>query len=547
MFLPPVRSLFLSAIIIMRLGELYSQTLVINEINASNQNGLYDDFFEFDDWVEIHNGGGITNLAGYYLSDDLDSLDKWMFPVSNPGITTILPGGHVLIWCDKDPEQGEDHADFKLSGEGETVFLVEPDGSTIVDSITYGLQQEDISFGRSCDGCLDWTYFNVPTPDAPNNDTQLPAAVLYINEFQNENQNTLFDEQGDFDAWVEIFNPNDFQVNLAGYSFTLNGAESIVTANQPWLTTVGADGFIVFWLDGDSDAGGNHLAIQPDAGNVELTLLAQDGSAVNSLSWNGALEVDFSYGRELDGSPNWIAFESPTPRVTNALQIIPSAPIVLNEVMNNNGSVFSDEASEWEDWVEVHNHGQVAVDIAGYYFTDRLDAPQKWMVPIGIPDSTVIEPGGFMVLFADEDSEQGWNHMNFKLNGMGEHLALRTPDGFTVSDSLWVPALEVDLSWGRAYDNQLPWVVFEAPTPDASNGTTEIFGNLANPAFSAPYPNPVSENSQVHFSMAGSLFSLAGQPCSKWGSAGWVELNQAAGIYIVVFESGHGQPLIIIK
>ena len=40
--------MFLGAIALMSLGVLYSQTLVINEINASNQNGLYDDFFELN-------------------------------------------------------------------------------------------------------------------------------------------------------------------------------------------------------------------------------------------------------------------------------------------------------------------------------------------------------------------------------------------------------------------------------------------------------------------------------------------------------------------
>ena len=37
----------------------------INELMASNQEAVYDDFFEFDDWVEIYHEGGVLNLAGY--------------------------------------------------------------------------------------------------------------------------------------------------------------------------------------------------------------------------------------------------------------------------------------------------------------------------------------------------------------------------------------------------------------------------------------------------------------------------------------------------
>ena len=96
---------------------------------------------------------------------------------------------------------------------------------------------------------------------------------------------------------------------------------------------------------------------------------------------------------------------------------------------------------EHEDWIELYNAGDVAVDIAGYYVSDRIDNPQKWMVPVGVPDSTVIPSGGFVLLYADDDDDQGWNHMNFKLNNEGEHAALRSPDGFTVLDSLDIPLL----------------------------------------------------------------------------------------------------------
>ena len=49
---------------------------------ASNNVAVYDDFFEFDDWVEIYHEGGVLNLAGYYLSDREDNLTKWQIPVN---------------------------------------------------------------------------------------------------------------------------------------------------------------------------------------------------------------------------------------------------------------------------------------------------------------------------------------------------------------------------------------------------------------------------------------------------------------------------------
>ena len=526
------------------IGPVYSQNLLINELQASNNNVVYDDFFEFDDWVEIYNQGGLFNLAGLYLSDDLDSLDKWKFPDTNPGLTTILPGGHLLIWCDKDPEQGEDHADFSLSGDGETVYLVDSDGTSILDSVAFGQQQTDVSYGRSCDGCEDWVYFNVPTPAATNVSADLPDYLVYINELQLGNETTLFDEAGDFDAWIEIFNPNDFQVNLAGYEFSLDSEAYTIVNSQPWLTTIEPNGFLVLWLDGESDQGANHLEITCPLGGCSIGISGSDGSTIDAAEWDSSVSLNASYGRALDGSPNWIEFTTPTPRVTNSLQIIPGGPIVINEVLSWNINDIQDNAFENEDWIELHNPSASAVDIAGYFLSDRLDNPQKWMVPVGVPDSTVIAPGGFVILYADDGESQGWNHMNFKFNNAGEHAALRTPDGFTVLDSLYIPSLPFDVSWGRTFDAQLPWIDFSTTTPNASNGTMGI-GFQPSESLWLPYPNPAKPGATMSFLESGMLFDATGRIVFAWSSPGTFKLPSAQGVYILHLASGRSVRVVV--
>ena len=121
------------------IGQTY-----INELMASNQLSSFDDFFESDDWVELYHEGGVLNLEGHFLSDRLDSLTKWQFPSTNAGLTTILPNGFLLVWLDNDSIQGENHAEFKLSPDGEGIYLTAPDGVTILDSLTFPPQQTDI-------------------------------------------------------------------------------------------------------------------------------------------------------------------------------------------------------------------------------------------------------------------------------------------------------------------------------------------------------------------------------------------------------------------
>lgn len=516
------------------------QNIQINEILAANASLDYDDFFQYEDWVELYNGGGIQDLAGYYLTDDPDSLDKWIFPLDDPGLTTILPNGHIRIWCDKDEQQGSDHANFKLSGEGETVYFVGTDGMTIIDSVSFGIQQDNISFGATCDGCAEWQYFNSPTPDAPNAETILSPSLLYINEIQVANTSTVADEMNEFDAWVELFNPNDDQVNLAGYTLQINGVSHTFENIEPWLTTIPSNGFQIFWFDNEVEQGSNHVALSPSEGGT-LNLIGNDGTLIDSAEWNDNLAEDQSWGREQDGSLNWTVFDFPTARATNALQIIQPGSLVINEVQSDNFITYADNTGEYDDWIEIYNFGNTPIDIANYYLTDRLDQPQKWLIPSCNCDSTIIPPSGFVMIFADEDGSQGWNHANFKVSSNGESLALRSPDGFTIADAIDVPALSLGKSFGRSYDAGLPWIAFNLPTPNASNGTGNGLGTNPILNWKEPYPNPIRNGQLLQAASAGRIFNANGQQVMHWSSirSEGIEMNLPAGIYFIQWTDAH--------
>ncbi|MDP7246295.1 MAG: CotH kinase family protein [Planctomycetota bacterium] len=137
----------------------------LNEFLAKNSTTNPDPSGDFDDWVEILNrNNSPINLDGVFLSDDPTNLSKWPFPAG----TILQPGETILVWCDEDASQGSLHANFKLSGSGEEIFLVDVDGVTILDSITYGPQSDDISTGRLFDGNSLWATFIAPTPGVSN-------------------------------------------------------------------------------------------------------------------------------------------------------------------------------------------------------------------------------------------------------------------------------------------------------------------------------------------------------------------------------------------
>ena len=143
--------------------------LVINEFMASNNNSSQDPEGQYDDWIEIYNTGVDTvDIGSMYLTDNLSNPVKWQIPVTDPALTTIEPGGHLLIWADGDNSDPGLHANFKLDANGEEIGLFNSDGISMIDSVVFGEQTGDISYGRYPDGTNNWRFFGSPSPAAEN-------------------------------------------------------------------------------------------------------------------------------------------------------------------------------------------------------------------------------------------------------------------------------------------------------------------------------------------------------------------------------------------
>ena len=141
--------------------------VVISEVMASNVSTLADPQGEFDDWIELHNTSDTTvDMAGRYLSDDVDNPRKWTFPAG----TAIPAGGYLLVWADEDGTATPGlHASFKLSGSGEQVLLVDADayGNGLLDSMTFPALGAGEAWGRPASDPTVPTRL-APTPGSSN-------------------------------------------------------------------------------------------------------------------------------------------------------------------------------------------------------------------------------------------------------------------------------------------------------------------------------------------------------------------------------------------
>jgi hypothetical protein len=171
------------AAFLLSLSSITHAAPLITEFMASNQSGITDEDGEFPDWIEIHNPDLTpVDLGGFHLSDDATVPTRWTFPAG----TTLQPGGYLVVFASNKNRStpGQPlHTNFSLSAAGESLLLSAPGGSPVLNSWTpFPPQTGDVSYGllAPTSGALS-SFFNTPTPGAPNNNANAPAERVVFN------------------------------------------------------------------------------------------------------------------------------------------------------------------------------------------------------------------------------------------------------------------------------------------------------------------------------------------------------------------------------
>lgn len=137
----------------------------------------------------------------------------------------------------------------------------------------------------------------------------------------------------------------------------------------------------------------------------------------------------------------------PTTTVTTTFDAEPlPLELCVNEFMPANAAAVVDEYDGHADWIELHNPGEVAIPLDGWSLTDDPADPENHVLDGGL----VLEPGAFLVLWADGFPELGPTHLGFSLAEEGEAVGLFAPDGS--GSVLTYPEVPSDLAVARAAD-----------------------------------------------------------------------------------------------
>ncbi|MCF6268563.1 MAG: lamin tail domain-containing protein [Melioribacteraceae bacterium] len=388
--------------------------LIINEYLASNDFCCYSEF-DYPDWFEIYNyGTEAVDIGGMYVSDSKNDYTQHQIPTTDPLTTTIEPGGFLVIFCDKNINAGPLHVAFALGSGGDDITLVESDGRTIIDELTFGPQDTDYSMGLNPDGGTIWQQYSTPTP-GKSNTGEVPSFPPSISDINVTPATIQPSDNVRISATV-----TDPDGDLASVTLTYGTDEVAMTAN--------------------GDTYYSDLGTFDDGTVMSFFITAIDAEEQTTISDTLSFQVGY----------------------------VPPV-LFINEFLASNDNIDVDGTGTFPDWIEIYNPGSEAVDIGGYFVTDGLDELTAWQIPETASDTTTIPAGGFIVLIANKTPELGVLHVNLKLSGGGEQIGLTAPNGTTVIDSLTYLDQTTDVSEGRKPDGSDNWENFTTPTPGISN------------------------------------------------------------------------------
>ncbi|MBE6758912.1 MAG: hypothetical protein E7554_02330 [Ruminococcaceae bacterium] len=477
-------------------AETSENQIIISEVMSSNSVFIPAADGRCYDWVELHNLTDRTfDLSSCYITDDERSPKKFQLT----GVV-LEPGGYAVVYLSGLGGVDIDnrlHADFKLSSQGETIYLNDPSGLIMFKMMVPQLN-ENVSYGFP-DGARGYTendgvWFAAPTPGERNSENYSydQSKLVYtsngviINEYMTGNSYSVYDADGDYPDWVELYNPTDSDADMSGYMLS-DDIDAIGKWKFPEGTVIPAGGYLTVFCSGKDkvdDLGNLHTSFSLGSDDTDLVLGNNQGVAASHTRLI-KLPENISGGL-VEETGEWKVFARPTPggaNITTAFE--PDdfpAPDINDGVLISETLAGSSSGGTYKtDYIEIYNATSGAVDLGGYTLSQ---SPGE--VVFTFPQTT-LNAGCYIVVWCDgiDISESGKTlHAAIKINLGGEQLYLADATGKIV-DVFSTGKQIYGVSSGRVGSDVSRRKFFDKPTPGEENGGNAYDAYAPKPVFSS--------------------------------------------------------------
>ncbi len=288
------------------------QGISFNEI-MTNNDAVETEPGKYDNWVEFYNDSDVEiDLADFELQVRQNNKEGKLNFVVN---TIVAPKSVKTLTFNEYKPTNSQNLKYSINSSNLNIKLIEKKSGKLIDEIAVPNLRLNESYAELDDTSKKWMTF-IKSTFGMSNLGMSKNVKLYINEYMPKNDSTFSDEQGEYDDWIELYNPNDFDVDLSGFYFS-DKMEELDKWRIPDGTIITPKGFLLFWADKDEKQGSNHIdfKLSGDSGYVILTNPYKN-IIIDSTYYIDA-DTDESFARNGDGSPEWIKTHLPTPDRSN--------------------------------------------------------------------------------------------------------------------------------------------------------------------------------------------------------------------------------------
>ncbi len=145
--------------------------------------------------------------------------------------------------------------------------------------------------------------------------TRINAEGLVINELMPSNSETVQDQDGGYDDWVELYNNSDVAISLVGYRLSDKPAEP-----DKWVfpnATISPKSYIIIWADEEQEQAGLHCNFKLSAAGESVILSDPSGVIIDQVTFP-IVGDEKTYGRYPNGTGDFIEL-NPTYNVQNTI------------------------------------------------------------------------------------------------------------------------------------------------------------------------------------------------------------------------------------
>ena len=309
----------------------------------------------------------------------------------------------------------------------------------------------------------------------PNMNTDMNVGKLIINEVMLVNNSTIEDKYGNFSDYIELYNGNDYDINLYGYYLTDSMKDT-----KKWQfpdVNIKANEYIIIFASGKDtmiedelhtnfklDSKGETVALSNSSGKVISKVYVKETFSDTSYGYNGKKYVYYYNGTPLMENTGDYS-EEPIYEISNDYKL------KITEFMTKNINVNKSYDGKFYSLIEIYNDDERDINLKGFYLSDKEDNITKY----SLPDVT-IKKNAYLVIYASglDKYEKDEIHTNFKLNNEDGVIVLSSPNKSLI-DKVEMYELDNNTSYGL-YDDK--WYIYSKTSFGTENTSNYLNGEV---------------------------------------------------------------------